>query len=67
MPEYAPIEILLVEDNPTDLELALHALQRHHLANRVHVARRRHAGATGHTARSMSYSRSEVPFNQATP
>jgi CheY-like chemotaxis protein len=33
------VEILLVEDNPNDLELALHALNRHHLANRIHVAR----------------------------
>jgi two-component system response regulator len=33
------VEILLVEDNPSDLELALHALRRHHLANRIHVAR----------------------------
>lgn len=32
------IEILLVEDNPSDLELTLRELQRHHLANRVHVA-----------------------------
>lgn len=34
-----PIEILLVEDNPTDLELTLLALQKHRLANKVHVAR----------------------------
>lgn len=33
------IEILLVEDNPNDMELALHALRRHHLSNRIHVAR----------------------------
>lgn len=33
------IEILIVEDNPHDLELALHALRRHHLANRIQVAR----------------------------
>ena len=31
--------ILLVEDNPDDVELALHALKRHKLANTVHVAR----------------------------
>jgi CheY-like chemotaxis protein len=35
----AQVEILLVEDNPSDLELALHALQRHNLANHIHVAR----------------------------
>jgi two-component system, response regulator len=34
-----PVEILLVEDNPTDLELALHALKRHHLANNIQVVR----------------------------
>jgi CheY-like chemotaxis protein len=33
------IEILLVEDNPKDVELTLHALKRHNLANKVHVAR----------------------------
>ena len=30
------IEILLVEDNPQDAELALRALQKHNLANHVH-------------------------------
>jgi two-component system response regulator len=33
------IEILLVEDNPKDVELTLHALKKNNLANRVHVAR----------------------------
>lgn len=33
------IEILLVEDNPNDLELAMHAFRKHNLANRVEVAR----------------------------
>jgi len=33
------VEILLVEDNPNDLELALHALKRNKLANRIHVVR----------------------------
>lgn len=33
------IELLLVEDNPQDLELALRALKRCNLANRIHVAR----------------------------
>ena len=33
------VEILLVEDNPSDVELALHALKRHNLANRIHVVR----------------------------
>jgi CheY-like chemotaxis protein len=31
------VEILLVEDNPSDAELALRALQKHHLANNVVV------------------------------
>ncbi len=34
-----PIEILLVEDNPNDLELTLHALEKHNVANKVHVVR----------------------------
>jgi CheY-like chemotaxis protein len=29
------VEILLVEDNPSDAELTLRALKKHHLANRV--------------------------------
>src|SRR5260221_14310666 len=33
------VEILLVEDNPDDLELGLHALRKENLANRIHVAR----------------------------
>ncbi len=33
------VEILLVEDNPNDVELTLHALRREKLANRIHVAR----------------------------
>ena len=33
------VEILLVEDNPNDLELALHGLRRHNLANHIQVAR----------------------------
>ena len=35
----ADVEILLVEDNPADVELALHALRRNNLANRIHVVR----------------------------
>jgi CheY-like chemotaxis protein len=34
-----PVEILLVEDNPNDLELTLHALKHNHLGNHVQVAR----------------------------
>lgn len=33
------IEILLVEDNPDDLEMALRALRKAHLANHIQVAR----------------------------
>ncbi len=33
------VEILLVEDNPYDAELALTALAQHHLRNRIHLAR----------------------------
>lgn len=33
------VEILLVEDNPNDIELTLRALTKHNLANRVHVAK----------------------------
>jgi two-component system response regulator len=33
------VEILLVEDNPNDELLALHAFKKHNLANKVHVVR----------------------------
>jgi CheY-like chemotaxis protein len=33
------IEVLLVEDNPSDVELTLRALQKRHIANRIMVAR----------------------------
>src|SRR3979409_432223 len=33
------VEILLVEDNPNDVQLTLHALERHKLANQIHVVR----------------------------
>ena len=36
---YAPIEILLVEDNPSDVTLTLRALEKNNLTNRVLVAR----------------------------
>jgi two-component system, response regulator len=34
----APVEILLVEDNPSDVELALHAFARGRVANTIQVA-----------------------------
>ncbi len=34
-----PVEILLVEDNPSDVELTLHALRHNDLANHIQVAR----------------------------
>jgi two-component system, response regulator len=33
------VELLLVEDNPSDEELAVHALRREKLANNIHVVR----------------------------
>ena len=33
------VQILLVEDNPNDVELTLRAFEVHNLTNRVHVAR----------------------------
>ena len=37
--DHASVEILLVEDSPADVELAVRALRKHNLANRLHVAR----------------------------
>ena len=39
MTETTAVEILLVEDNLQDLELALRALRKANLANHIHVAR----------------------------
>ena len=36
---HTEVEILLVEDNPADLELTLIALRKSNLANTIHVAR----------------------------
>ena len=33
------VDVLLVEDNPDDVELALHAFKQHRFANNVHVCR----------------------------
>ena len=33
------VEILLVEDNPNDVELTLRVLQKNNISNRLHVAR----------------------------
>ena len=33
------VEILLVEDNPNDVELTLRALKKHNITNRVHVVK----------------------------
>ena len=37
MTDISEIEILLVEDNPNDVEMTLRALKRHNLANHVQV------------------------------
>lgn len=33
------VEILLIEDNPSDLELTLHALKKYNLANNIEIKR----------------------------
>jgi two-component system, response regulator len=33
------MDILLIEDNPEDVEITLRAFQKHHVANKVHVVR----------------------------
>ena len=39
MHKFGIFEILLVEDNPRDVDLTLRALKKHHLANKIVVAR----------------------------
>ncbi len=33
------MDILLIEDNPEDVEITLRAFRKHHIANRIHVVR----------------------------
>ena len=33
-----PVELLLVEDNPADVELTLHVFKKHHLTNSIKLA-----------------------------
>jgi two-component system response regulator len=33
------MDILLIEDNPEDVEITMRAFQKHHLANKIHVVR----------------------------
>jgi len=33
------MDILLIEDNPADVEITLRAFQKHHIANKIHVVR----------------------------
>jgi two-component system, response regulator len=39
MTDNEAVEILLVEDNPNDVELALHALKKNKVSNRIQVVR----------------------------
>ena len=38
MNQFETVDILLVEDNPQDVELTLRAIKKHNLANNIHVA-----------------------------
>jgi len=38
MKNFDPVEILIVEDNPTDAELMIRALKKHNLANDLFIA-----------------------------
>ena len=53
MTDYNEIDILLVEDNPSDVKLTLKALEKHNLANKVFVAE------DGEQALDFIYSRGE--------
>ncbi len=39
MIDYNAVEILLVEDNPNDVEMTFRALKKHNLANRIQIAK----------------------------
>ena len=53
MTDYNEIDILLVEDNPSDVKLTLKALEKHNLANKVFVVE------DGEQALDFIYSRGE--------
>jgi two-component system response regulator len=54
-------EILLVEDNPADVELTLRALKLNHIANRISVAR------DGEEALDFIFGRGERPDRRGEP
>ena len=54
-------EILLVEDNPADVELSLRALKLNHIANRISVAR------DGEEALDFIFGRGEHPDRRGEP
>jgi two-component system, chemotaxis family, response regulator Rcp1 len=56
-PASNPVIILLVEDNPADIELTLHGLKRAKLQNRVHIAR--------DGAEAIAFLRKEPPHQDA--
>lgn len=58
MSESNGVEILLVEDNPADEELTLHALRQNKLANKIHVAR------DGEEALDFLFGRGQFPTRQ---
>lgn len=39
MNNITPVDILIIEDNPSDLELSLHALRKYNLTNNIEVVR----------------------------
>ncbi len=55
--DYQDVEILLVEDNPHDVELTLRALKKHNLANHMHVVR------DGAEALDFIFAASQTPNN----
>lgn len=56
---YEDVDILLVEDNPNDVELTIRALKKHHLANKMYVV------SDGAAALDFIFGRGE--FSGATP
>lgn len=59
--ENEKVEILLVEDNPNDVELTLHALKKSHLTNNIHVVR------DGEEALNFFFGNSDADPNKKIP
>jgi CheY-like chemotaxis protein len=58
------LELLLIEDDPNDVELTLLALRKHKLANKIHVVRDGEEALDFVFSRVNSYIQKPIDFGQ---